>query len=70
MKFDPRYFVTIANRSGVRLSLNNSRSILITSNENEAAALWVVAAKKHKKKLLRYLREEQEKGKQLDLFED
>lgn len=69
MKFDPRYFIQIANRSGVELTLNPEGRILFVSSGTNADVLWLTAAKKHKRKLASHLRAEQGKRKQTDLFD-
>lgn len=65
MKFEPLLFIRMAQQNGIKLTRieNNIRIV-------DASPLWTAAIKKHKRKLLKYLPEDQVKRLQLDLFED
>ncbi|MBT9098764.1 hypothetical protein KFZ76_13725 [Methylovulum psychrotolerans] len=69
MKFDPCYFITIANRAGVDLTRLGKNKMRITSHGKPVSDVWVAVAKKHKRKLLRHLPDDQVKRLQCDLFE-
>ena len=68
MKFDPDYFLKIANRSGVKLTLNNQGGVLFSATGGELSTLFLIAARKHKRKITSHLKKQPVSYTQTDLF--
>jgi predicted flavoprotein YhiN len=68
MKFDPSYFIKIANRSGVELTLKDDGRVHFESIGSDNDLLFLMTAKKHKRKLLSHMKIEQKNHNQFDLF--
>lgn len=68
MKFDPLILIKIANSNGLKLT-RMGKNINIRS-KGGIPSIWAVAIKKHKRRLLRHLPENEFISPQVDLFED
>jgi len=69
MKFDPRYFIALANRAGVDLTRIEKTKMRVSSHGKPVSELWWIVAKKHKRQLLRHLPDDEIKRLQCDLFD-
>lgn len=72
MKFETHHFLNLAKRSGVEISLSAKNKIKISAHDAQTLALFVMAAKPYKRKLIKHLKEclqvQQAAGRQMDLF--
>jgi len=65
MKFDPVLFLRIAQRNGLILT-RIGNDICVSGHHK----IWIPAIKKHKRRLLKFLPEDEIKSLQVDLFDD
>lgn len=69
MKFDPVFFIRLAQRNGVKLTrISNGKSNYI--KVQKTTAIWNDVIRQNKRQLLKYLPDEEIKRIQTDLFED
>jgi len=69
MKFNPHYFIILAQRAGVELTRYDKTHIHIESHGKLVPVLWQTVAKRHKKQLLKYLPDHKIQRIQTNLFD-
>lgn len=65
MKFEPEFFLRMAQRNGLMLT-----RIGDDIHIKKGSLIWITVIKRHKRRLLKYLPEDDIKSIQVDLFDD